>query len=279
MTPLGLCSTLPKAYRRPASIPAWRFANSERRKAASPFLGGIPCLTALVTISKKMVSSVSLPPCKAKATVTSTTTHVFAACTWLRPAAAVKLAAFSFLSWKTCTPFSLMQVLDALADDRIDPKRAGLMLYGLQQTATILNSNPEWKGARPEVTPDQPLLAVEAPPLQQQLGLPENLDLDLPPDTALQQAEAGIRATTQKRRLSRIPHGIRDLRKRIVEPNSFEAMRMQLDQAIREIEREEREATYLTDAGLPPEDKSRPKFIVRGWNNEDDSEPGHADVA
>src|SRR5271167_1358114 len=35
---------------------------------------------------------------------------------------------------------SLMQVLDALADDRVDNKRAGLMLYALQQASTNLNS-------------------------------------------------------------------------------------------------------------------------------------------
>src|SRR5215469_1903671 len=46
---------------------------------------------------------------------------------------------------------SLPQVLDALADDRIDHKRAGLMLYALQQAATALNCTPEWKGSRPEV--------------------------------------------------------------------------------------------------------------------------------
>ncbi len=46
---------------------------------------------------------------------------------------------------------SLMQVLDALADDRIDHKRAGLMLYALQQASTNLIGTPGWKGKREPV--------------------------------------------------------------------------------------------------------------------------------
>lgn len=56
---------------------------------------------------------------------------------------------------------ALTQVLDALADDRIDPKRAGLMLYALQQSATNLNSTPGWKGEREQVEFGQPLRALE----------------------------------------------------------------------------------------------------------------------
>src|SRR6516225_7796012 len=56
---------------------------------------------------------------------------------------------------------SLQQVLEALADDRIDHKRAGLMLYGLQQAAAMLNG--QWKGSRPQVELDHPLRALAVP--------------------------------------------------------------------------------------------------------------------
>ena len=58
---------------------------------------------------------------------------------------------------------SLMQVLDALADDRIDHKRAGLMLYGLQLASTSLIGTPGWKGKREQVACAEPLRAIEAP--------------------------------------------------------------------------------------------------------------------
>jgi hypothetical protein len=84
---------------------------------------------------------------------------------------------------------SLMQVLDALADDRIDHKRAALMLYALQQASTNLNSTPNWKGSRPRAEYDHPLRAVEAPTLEAQYELPNDIDLDAPPDVAVAQAE------------------------------------------------------------------------------------------
>ena len=84
---------------------------------------------------------------------------------------------------------SLMQVLDALADDRIDHKRAGLMLYALQQASTNLNCTPGWKGKREQVPYDQPQRALEAPDVAAQYDLPQGVDLNLPPEVALQAAE------------------------------------------------------------------------------------------
>jgi hypothetical protein len=84
---------------------------------------------------------------------------------------------------------SLMQVLDALADDRIDPKRAGLMLYALQQASTNLNSTPGWKGKRQQVDFSQPMRALEVPDVATQYDLPAGVDLTLPPEAALQAAE------------------------------------------------------------------------------------------
>jgi hypothetical protein len=103
---------------------------------------------------------------------------------------------------------SLMQVLDALADDRIDHKRAGLMLYGLQLASTSLIGTPGWKGKRQQVACAEPLRAIEAPDVAAQYDLPKNVDLDLPPEAALEAAEQPADASekpTEHRRLARVP--------------------------------------------------------------------------
>jgi hypothetical protein len=84
---------------------------------------------------------------------------------------------------------SLQQVLDALAEDRIDHKRAGLMLYALQQAAAVLNCTPEWEGSRPPVELDHPLRAIEVPGLEAQYALPNDIDLEALPDVAVAEAE------------------------------------------------------------------------------------------
>jgi len=108
---------------------------------------------------------------------------------------------------------SLQQVLDALADDRIDHKRAGLMLYGIQQAAAVLNSATEWKGSRPQVELDHPLRAIAVPELEEQYALPNDIDLEAPPDVAVAEAElkenlpAGQEITKpQHTRLERVPN-------------------------------------------------------------------------
>jgi hypothetical protein len=103
---------------------------------------------------------------------------------------------------------ALTQVLDALADDRIDPKRAGLMLYALQQSATNLNSTPGWKGNREQVEYTQPMRALEVPDVATQYDLPKGVDLDLPPEAALQAAEQPAdpsQTPKQHVRLARMP--------------------------------------------------------------------------
>ena len=103
---------------------------------------------------------------------------------------------------------SLMQVLDALADDRIDHKRAGLMLYALQRASTNLIGTPGWRGKREQVEYAQPLRAIEAPDVAQQYDLPQGVDLDLPPEAALEAAEQPPDAREkpqQHRRLERVP--------------------------------------------------------------------------
>ena len=103
---------------------------------------------------------------------------------------------------------SLQQVADALADDRIESKRAGLLLYTLQQTATALNTTPEWKGEREQVGLAQPLRALEVPDIAQQFDLPPGVDLNLSPEAALDAAEQPANPTEKPKerpRLARAP--------------------------------------------------------------------------
>jgi hypothetical protein len=107
---------------------------------------------------------------------------------------------------------SLTLVLDALADDRIDHKRAGLMLYTLQLASTSLMGTPGWKGKRKQVAADKPLRALEAPDFAAEYDLPQGVDLDLPPEAALEAAEQAaeqpiesVKKSPQRARLARVP--------------------------------------------------------------------------
>ncbi len=86
----------------------------------------------------------------------------------------------------------IQQVVDALADNSIQNRRAALLLYAMQQAATNLNSRPEWKGSRPQVEADEPLRALEVFSLQDQFGIPFDTDLDAPPDIAAAQIDATV---------------------------------------------------------------------------------------
>jgi len=77
---------------------------------------------------------------------------------------------------------ALMQVTDALAADTIDPRRAGLMLYALQQAATNLSNTTAWlMSSRFALRPDEEATVVEYPGLESEFGLPPRIDLDAPP--------------------------------------------------------------------------------------------------
>lgn len=93
----------------------------------------------------------------------------------------------------------LQQVVDALADNRIQNRRAALLLYALQQSATCLNSRPEWKGSRPEIEAGEPLCALEVSSLQDLYGLPFDTDLDAPPDVAAAQIDATVALPLESR--------------------------------------------------------------------------------
>jgi hypothetical protein len=86
----------------------------------------------------------------------------------------------------------IQQVVDALADDRIDNRRAGLLLYALQQAAASLKSTPGWQGQRPQVQSDEPLRALEINGLQDQYGLPFDVDLDAQPEFAAAEIDATV---------------------------------------------------------------------------------------
>ena len=76
----------------------------------------------------------------------------------------------------------LMQVADALAADAIDPRRAGLMLYALQQAATNLSNTTAWlMSSRFALREDEDGRVIDYPGLESEFGLPPRIDLDAPP--------------------------------------------------------------------------------------------------
>ena len=78
---------------------------------------------------------------------------------------------------------ALMQVTDALAADTIDPRRAGLLLYALQQAASNLSNTAAWIMSHPfALRPDDEEATVgDYPGLESEFGLPARIDLDAPP--------------------------------------------------------------------------------------------------
>ena len=86
---------------------------------------------------------------------------------------------------------ALTEVIDALAHGQIEPRAAGQMLYGLQQTTSVLrriNEEAEWQDDDLDDTDDSRLR--EFPDFEAQYGLPFGVDLEAPPEVALQKAEA-----------------------------------------------------------------------------------------
>jgi hypothetical protein len=75
---------------------------------------------------------------------------------------------------------ALMRVIEALADDQIDNRRAGLILYGLQQAATNLRAADAWgeECNRFEVCEDTGGLAEHYDCMEAEFGLPEDAELD-----------------------------------------------------------------------------------------------------
>jgi hypothetical protein len=86
---------------------------------------------------------------------------------------------------------ALMLVLDALAAGLVEHKRAGLLLYGLQQASANLRSltaKPSL-GVYDEQTDTGPR-AEEYPGFEEEFGLPADLDLSQPPEVLFPPAAA-----------------------------------------------------------------------------------------
>jgi hypothetical protein len=77
---------------------------------------------------------------------------------------------------------SLAEILWALAEQRIDHKAAGLMLYSLQQASTNLNQTPRWQGERKAVENSRPLRALSDPDFEKRFDLPADTDLNILPE-------------------------------------------------------------------------------------------------
>jgi hypothetical protein len=77
---------------------------------------------------------------------------------------------------------ALMQVADGLAQDAIEPRRAGLLLYALQQAASNLQATTAWLMGSPfQLSSEKENAVVKYPGLESEFGLPPRIDLDAPP--------------------------------------------------------------------------------------------------
>jgi len=77
---------------------------------------------------------------------------------------------------------ALMQVAEGLAQDAVDPRRAGLLLYALQQAASNLRETTGWLMGSPfELSSEKEGAVVEYRGLESEFGLPPRIDLDAPP--------------------------------------------------------------------------------------------------
>ena len=78
---------------------------------------------------------------------------------------------------------AIQQVTEALAAEAIDPHRAGLMLYALQQAANNVRQLGPWLLPSVfEVHEDADLRAIDYPGLEEEFELPKRIDLDARPE-------------------------------------------------------------------------------------------------
>jgi len=78
----------------------------------------------------------------------------------------------------------LAEIMWALAEDRIDTKRAWAILNSLQQASSNLIRTPGWQGQREAVPATRPLRALTDPHFEQRYGLPPGTDLNAEPEPA-----------------------------------------------------------------------------------------------
>jgi len=83
---------------------------------------------------------------------------------------------------------SIDRVLNALLDEQLDRHTGGLVLYGLQQAATNLSRPAEvWEDSCRFQSREQ----LELPGFEAEFDLPEDFDLDAPPEVAFPETESG----------------------------------------------------------------------------------------
>jgi hypothetical protein len=78
----------------------------------------------------------------------------------------------------------LAEVMWALAEDRIETKRAWAILNSLQQASNNLNQTARWQGEREAVGERRPLRALNDPNFERRFGLPGSIDLNADPEGA-----------------------------------------------------------------------------------------------
>jgi hypothetical protein len=105
---------------------------------------------------------------------------------------------------------SLIQVVEALAAGCLDPQRAGLILYGLQQASTNLKSMQGWVGRSPfAVNTEDDLRAINYPGLEAEFALPKQLDIDTPPELAFPPLIAATEVSLEPAPVKKLPRGVK----------------------------------------------------------------------
>jgi hypothetical protein len=137
-----------------------------------------------------MASIAIHPHSVAEITATSTSSFADAASTWPVPASwpPTSLSTCLFPRTMHAVQISLFEVVNALANKRIDHKAAGLMLYAMQQASINLNDKHASQGMCHALKPDEPLLALEFRDFEEQYHLPKGIDLEANPEVALQES-------------------------------------------------------------------------------------------
>jgi hypothetical protein len=97
---------------------------------------------------------------------------------------------------------AVMQVLEAVNNEAVDPQRARLMLQGLQQAASNLRSPQAWTRSRFELSEFEESRVDSYPGLEAEFDLPKRIDLDAAPEAVFppSRAEQTLDSTPTKKR-------------------------------------------------------------------------------
>src|SRR5580698_5963766 len=113
---------------------------------------------------------------------------------------------------------AVMQVLDAVNQEAVDPQRARLLLQGLQQAASNLRSPQAWNRSRFELSEFEESHVDSYPGLEAEFDLPKRVDLDAAPEAVFPPSRAEIAETTAAKKP---PAGVKKLKE--AEENLVEA--------------------------------------------------------